>query len=106
MINHLKQWAKKRDIEFSIQEQDLLDLREKQEGKCWYSWLPMTFWFVWYTQWSWTQKTKYQISCDRKDNNQGYTESNIVLCCTIVNSMKGSMSETEFREICETITKQ
>lgn len=40
------------------------------------------------------------IGIDRKDNTIGYTESNVVACCTACNFMKHTMLDTEFIQKC------
>lgn len=101
----LKQWAKKRDIPFEISVEDLLSLWHKQKGKCYYSWYPMKYKFVYYQTWKESDKTKRQVSCDRLDNNLWYQKGNIVLCCTIVNKMKNTLSTQEFYKICQDISE-
>lgn len=103
MLAHIYQWAKKRNISFSITEWDLLNLRRSQQWKCYYSWHSMTFEFVWHTKGTRTEKTKYQASCDRKDNELWYTWDNIVLCCTFINKMKWNLSEKDFYDTCSAI---
>ncbi|HKL44065.1 MAG TPA: hypothetical protein VJ892_02175 [Candidatus Absconditabacterales bacterium] len=100
----LQQGAKKRDIKFEITVDDLLDMREKQDGKCYYTGYEMTYGFVHYNEGSQSDKTKYQVSCDRLDNSIGYKRSNVVLCCTVANKMKNTMSEKEFYQICSDIS--
>ena len=103
IIKHLYQWAKKRNLSFNIEQKDLLDLREKQAGRCYYTNYPMTFNFIWHTKGKLNEKTKFQVSCDRIDNNVGYIKSNIVLCCTFINKMKWTLSEQEFYKVCQDI---
>lgn len=104
IIKQLQQWAKNRKIEFTIATEDLLDLREKQGGKCYYTWYDMEYWYIHYKEWTTADKTKLQLSCDRLDNNRGYTKENIVLCCTIANKMKNTLSQKEFYQICKDIS--
>lgn len=103
IIKQLQQWAKNRKIEFTISTEDLLDLREKQGGKCYYTWYNMEYWCIHYKEGKESDKTKWQLSCDRLDNNRGYTKENIVLCCTIANKMKNTLSQKEFYQICKDI---
>jgi hypothetical protein len=42
---------------------------------------------------------KYIMSVDRVDSNKGYVKDNIVLCCSIINSMKNTLSTEEFFSI-------
>lgn len=104
IVKQLEQWAKKRSIDFKINVDDLLDLRNDQHGKCYYTWYDMTYWFVHYKEWKASDKTKRQISCDRLDNSIWYKEGNVVLCCTIANKMKNILSQDEFYQICRDIS--
>ncbi len=105
IYDHLLQGAKKRNIHFGITLQALLSLREKQKWLCYYSSYPMSFEFVGYKGGSWTEKTRMQVSCDRLDNDLWYTLDNIVLCCTFINQMKWTLTESEFYKVCKDIVK-
>lgn len=103
----LYQWAKKRGLEFCVTYDDLLALRNKQQGRCYYSGYEMTYEFVGYKQNSnWTEKAKTQLSCDRIDNTKWYILNNVVLCCTFVNHMKWSLPVEEFYRVCQDIVKK
>jgi len=104
IIKQLQQWAKNRNIDFNISVDDLLALREKQGGKCYYTWYDMQFWFIFYKEGKESDKAKRQLSCDRLDNNRGYEKGNVVLCCTIANKMKNILSTKEFYQICKDIS--
>lgn len=104
IIKQLESWAKKRKIPFNISSDDLLVLWNKQQGKCYYTWYNMEYGFIHYKPGKESDKTKRQVSCDRLDNNRGYEKGNIVLCCTIINKMKNSLSQQEFYKICKDIT--
>jgi len=104
IAKQLQQWAKNRKIDFKISTEDLLDLREKQEGKCYYTWYAMTYWCIHYKEGKEAEKGKWQVSCDRLDNDRGYEKGNIVLCCTIANKMKNILSQKEFYQICKDIS--
>ena len=45
------------------------------------------------------------VGIDRRDSAKGYTENNLVCCCSICNSMKSNMSLKDFinkcKQICE-----
>lgn len=103
VIKHLHQGAKKRNLTFVVTKQDLLDLWEQQKGLCYYSWYPMQYTFVGYKNGKLNAKVKYQLSCDRLNNDLWYTLDNIVLCCTFVNKMKWNLSESEFYQVCKDI---
>jgi hypothetical protein len=42
---------------------------------------------------------------DRKDNNIGYYLTNVVTCCQICNTAKGQMSEEQFKEWAQRLSK-
>ena len=43
---------------------------------------------------------------DRVDNNVGYVHQNIIACCSTCNSMKGTLSYSEFRDKCNKISNK
>lgn len=45
----------------------------------------------------------YAVSIDRKDNSQGYTQDNVVLCCFLANWMKLDFSIPDFKDLCRKI---
>ena len=64
----------------------------------------MEYSYIYYKEGKESDKTKWQLSCDRLDNNRGYEKGNIVLCCTIANKMKNILSLEEFYKICKDIS--
>ena len=83
---------KGRDINISIG--DLIELWEKQQGRCFYSNIPMSFDGV----------DQYRtVSLDRMDSTKGYVHGNLVLCCTIVNIMKNNMPAEHLLAWCQNI---
>lgn len=65
----------------------LLELFQKQGGKCYYTKVPFRM-----------QMGIFTPSVDRKDPKQGYYKSNIVLCLAGVNYAKNDASVEEFTE--------
>lgn len=104
IIKQLQQWAKNRKIVFDISTDDLLDLWEQQKWKCYYTGYDMEYGCIHYKEGKEANKGKWQISCDRLDNNRGYEKNNIVLCCTIINKMKNILDQKEFYQICKDIS--
>jgi len=87
--------AKNKSIECNITDADLMEIYNKQEGKCHYSGVLM-------------EKIPkvdnyYNLSIDRVDSKKGYTKENIVLCCDSINTMKNAMPHNVFIDICEKI---
>ena len=82
--------AVRRKQVFDLTQEFVEKLWEKQEGKCYYTNLDMIC--------TYGQKSPYQVSIDRIDSSQGYTEANSILCCLSMNYAKSNFSEKEFRD--------
>jgi hypothetical protein len=90
-----KNRAKISKIDFTITADDIKNVYEKQNGLCYYSGIVM-------------QKDRtgiYTLSVDRKNSKKGYTPDNIVLCTTIVNSMKNKLPIDEFISIVKAVAE-
>lgn len=87
-IKTSKRSAKRNGLEFTINEQDLINQFNKQQGLCHYTNLPMSP--VGSNDWS-------VISVDRIDSNKGYSKDNIVLCQRIINVMKNDLTLDQFK---------
>lgn len=66
----------------------LVALWSKQEGRCFYTGLPML---------TDAKGSPYSVSVDRRDSSVGYVEGNVVLCLMAINFMKNDWSEGELR---------
>lgn len=97
------QSAKQRNLEHTLRESDIITMRENQDGKCYYSWYTMEYEFIGYKNDTFSERVKYQVSIDRKDNTLWYTKNNCVLCCTLINKMKNILDEKEFIQTCKDI---
>lgn len=64
-----------RKCEFDITQNDIRHLWDSQDGKCYYSGIPMNY-----------DRNDWRVSLERTDTQQGYTKKNIVLCCLEFNS--------------------
>lgn len=82
--------AKRKNREFTITEQDIKLIWEKQQGLCYYTKQPMKLS---------RDDNRYSVSLDRLDSSVGYIPGNVVLCCAAVNLMKNDLSVTEFTEL-------
>lgn len=89
LLNSSRQRNKQLDFDIDF----LKNLYKKQNGKCFYSGIKMTF----------NAKSKYKISIDRLNSEKGYQKNNIVLCCWVVNDMKKNLNLQEFIKICKEI---
>ena len=81
--------AKSRKIPFELSLQDLRDIYQKQQGKCYYTGTPMTLRFNGHLN-----RDPLLISIDRLDSTQGYTHTNTVFCCWGINALKGYHPES------------
>ena len=67
---------------FNLTYEQVIDIYNKQERKCFYSGLPFVV----------EKNHPMSISIDRIDNNKGYTIDNIALCARAINLMKTNCS--------------
>jgi hypothetical protein len=95
-----KHRAKKKDLEFDIDEDFINNLLIEQNYKCKYSGNILD------TSSVGSQDTKmniYGLSIDRIDSKKGYTKDNVVLVASIVNTMKNELTETDFLAFIKTL---
>lgn len=85
----LKERATKKNIEYLLPPKYLKKLFDLQEGKCFYTKFPMTI--------SRGEHSPFKLTVDRIDPKKGYVVENVVLCCSAINSLKGTMSVEEFK---------
>lgn len=87
--------AKASNIPFNITIEDVQEIWNKQEGKCYYTNEPMILG---------PSARKWQcVSIDRVDSNKGYERENIVLCRGIINLVKNELSIDELLEVIDQI---
>jgi len=99
----VKNWAKilflqakkHNKYDFDIDEQFILELYDKQNGKC--------FWFNVDLKPSNEAKYPWQPSLDRLDREKGYTKDNVVLACYSANIGRNICSKEMFDEFIEDI---
>lgn len=84
-----------KDLDVQITSQDIIDLHNKQNGKCALTNIKMTH-IAYNTQDDQHTINKYNISIDRIDSNKGYTTDNIQLVCAIINRIKSDIDDVEF----------
>jgi hypothetical protein len=92
----IKESKQRKNIESIITTEEVVDVFNKQNGKCYYTNYPLEI--------SHRNKTPYSLSIDRIDSNKGYTIDNIVLCCSIVNRMKMDDDVNHFIQLCKDIS--
>lgn len=83
-----KHRAKKYNMDFNLTKDMVIDLFNKQEGKCYYTSHTLIGNIL----------DPKSLSIDRKDSSKGYTIDNIVLCCKTVNYMKLALSMDNFKQ--------
>jgi len=88
--------GKKRGLEFSITKEYAWELYEKQNGKCFYTQLPIDLN---------TRNNSMTASIDRINSNEGYIEGNIVWAHKDVNIMKNVFSNEYFLMLCKKIVE-
>jgi len=94
--SNLKSSAKKRKLDFNLTPGYLLELFEKQNGLCYYTGVPLKLTSDNDTFHSKNQPDLDCLSFDRRDNDKGYTQGNVVLTCNGLNKLKGAATEVDF----------
>lgn len=89
---------RKKDLEFNITDQDILDLYNKQEGKCALSGEKLTSIVL-----EDNGINDFNLSIDRNNSSKGYTTDNIQLVGAIINIMKNDLDEKDFLLFVSTI---
>lgn len=87
--------ARGRSKEFNLIDTDLLDLWDKQNGRCAYTKLPLLA----------TANQFNTVSLDRVDSSKGYVVGNIQLVCAAINKMKQEYTEEMFLLFCLLVTQ-
>lgn len=90
-----KHRAKAKGLEFTISKEEMNDIWIKQDGKCYYSKIPM----------SRLENDIHVFSIERLDSNKGYIKDNVVLCSSTVNYMKNDLPLDKFIELVKQIAK-
>lgn len=98
MLQSSRSNAKSNKHTFTLHLNDLRKLYKAQNGKCFYTGVPMTL-----RSPNHLNRDPFLISLDRRDSTQGYTPENTVLCCWSVNALKGWHSESIFYDTLKTL---
>jgi hypothetical protein len=91
-LSRIIRGAKNRNIVVTIDIKFLSELYEKQNGKCYYTNLPINF-------------DDGSASLERIDSKIGYEESNVVWVHKNVNIMKRDLSYEEFYNVCKLVVE-
>lgn len=86
----LRTRCKRFGIDFDLELSDLLDAYKRQNGKCFYTDVPLSYQRLKYD-------TKNALSIDRVDCRKGYLKNNIVLCTVRANTTKNDLSLNEMK---------
>lgn len=95
LLARAKHAAKHRGHEFTLTPVKLLDIWLTQNGRCYYSGLPMNF----------TTKHPHLVSVERLDNSLGYVDGNVVLACWCVNRARNILTKDQLLEMCKAIVE-
>lgn len=89
-LSTLRKKCELQNVPFDLKKGDLFEVYNSQNRKCYYSKIDIIHN---------VGKLDYNsISIDRLSPEKGYTKENIVLCSFNINSFKGIMNESEFKE--------
>lgn len=102
---HIKGTAKKRDFDFNLTREYLLELWNKQNGKCYYTKLSLKLITDHDNFGGYDQPDLDVLSVDRLDSSKGYIIGNVVYACNGINKMKGSVPELEFHKFLDILFK-
>lgn len=100
-----KKATKGRTLEYNIDKDYIIELYNKQKGKCAITEIEMTYNAI-------NEKNpkdschiinKHNISIDRIDSSKGYTKDNVRLICAVINSIRFDSNDKDFYEICRKI---
>lgn len=91
VYSRLKQWTQKSGLPISdLDSTYLIDLYNKQEGKCFYTSREMII------GGKRGELMDNFLSLDRINPSLGYIKGNVVWCCYLINTMKGNHSKEDF----------
>lgn len=90
--HNAKTRAKKKELDFQISRDDVINLYHSQNGEC-----SITGFKLEMESGTRKKSNPYRISIDRIDSNKGYILDNITLVCWAVNQMKADRTEEEFK---------
>lgn len=96
---HIRDGAKKRNIEFNLNYNFLCQLFEKQSGFCAITKKPIFFANTIKDH----KNGKTTASLDRIDSSKGYIKKNVQWVHKDVNKMKSNLNEKDFIELCKNV---
>ena len=96
LLSGCKTRALKNNIPFDLTKEQLIELFEKQNGKCALSNLEMQTVIK-------AGKNPFNVSIDRIKPGRAYSLSNIRLVCNSINTMCSNLSDEEFLSFCKAV---
>jgi hypothetical protein len=102
LVNSTKHRAKKQEIEYNLDKEFIIDLYNKQDGKCSKTKLP----FVINNCLRSEGKGPWAASIDRIDSNKGYTKDNVQLVCLMYNLCKCMWTDNEVKQFAEALINE
>jgi len=81
------------ELEIDISIEDLKEVYNKQNGKCFWFNIPLDINSVL------EKGNPLSMSADRIDNNKGYNKQNIVICCRLANLGRQDYNFDSFKDI-------
>jgi hypothetical protein len=101
-LNIAKRRSEKYDRDFNLDLNFLKDLWIKQGGKCAVTKLPLNIKYI-HTKKQRTDKSPYQASLDRIDNNKGYTKDNVRFVSYMFNIARNNFTDEEVLDFCKCV---
>jgi hypothetical protein len=93
--------AKKRGIDFDLSREYIKSLFDEQDGKCYYSGIPLNI----VKESAEAVHDPLKMTLDCIDPAKGYIKGNVVWCAYCVNAFKQKMNTDQMVEICKEIVK-
>ena len=103
LLRNIKNRCKNKKIEYYIDVEDLEELWNKQNGKCFYSGVKMNLPLT--SNGFEGRPLMENCSVDRIDSDKSYQKDNIVLCCYGANLGKSIWNKEEYINFCKLLSK-
>lgn len=95
LLTNLNRRCRDKNLVSEIDLEYIVELWNKQNGKCYYTGLDMELKTT--LEKTETKTNKMILSIDRKNSSLGYTKDNVVLCCWCVNNIKQDLTIEELK---------